>query len=197
MLIACSDRGNSMLRLFLLWGLVLFEALPLVSAEISYAEDPSPDASAQFAFVDRDYIFTIEVVKPGVPLLNFVSMTDVENRLIAKNIWLMIENRRIAGKLLVVETGKLQQPMIVTSLLMRPRSSFGIQLQGDFGSARELSGVTIRIGNEDFRLSPLTKFDFETLALKVNRLDLGSPDFSDDFRVLNLQNLGSRSPARK
>jgi len=147
--------------------------------------------------VDRDYIFTIEVVKPGVPLLNFVSMTDVENRLIAKNIWLMIENRRIAGKLLVVETGKLQQPMIVTSLLMRPRSSFGIQLQGDFGSASELSGVTIRIGNEDFRLSPLTKFDFETLALKVNRLDLGSPDFSDDFRVLNLQNLGSRSPARK
>jgi hypothetical protein len=87
--------------------------------------------------------------------------------------------------------------MVVTSILMRSRSSFGIQLEGDFGGAMEISGAAIRIGNENFRLSPLTKFDFETLALKVNRLNLGSPDFGDDFRVLNLQKLGSRTPVRK
>jgi len=31
----------------------------------------------------------------------------------------------------------------------------------------------------------------------VNRLNLASPDFSDDWRVLKLELLGSRSPARK
>ena len=50
---------------------------------------------------------------------------------------------------------------------------------------------------EDFKLVPLTSFEFENLALKINRLNLGSPDFSDDWRVLKLDTLGARVPARK
>jgi hypothetical protein len=155
------------------------------------------EKSAYFAFADHDYIFTIEVTKPGVPLLNFVSMTDQDISLLAKNVRLTLENRKTAARLFAIEAGDFQQPMAVPSLTIHPRSSFGVRVDGDFGNAKELFGATIRLGAEDFKLVPLTSFDFENLVLKVNRLNLGSPDFSDDWRVLRLELLGSRSPARR
>lgn len=160
-------------------------------------ENQPLEKSAYFAYADHDYIFTIEVVKPGVLLLNFVSMTDADIRLPAKNIRLTLENRKAAGKLFAIEAGNFQQPMVVTSLTIHPRSSFGVRINGDFGDAKEFFGAAIRLGAEDFKLVPLTSFDFESFVLKVNHLNLGSPDFSDDWRVLRLELLGSRSPARK
>jgi hypothetical protein len=153
------------------------------------------EKSAYFAFVDHEYIFTIEVVKPGIPLLNFVSMTDQENSIPAKSVRLSLENRKVAAKSFTIETG--DQPISAFSTMVHPRSSFGLRLNGDFGDAKELSGATIQMGIEDFKLVPLRSFDFETLALKVNRINLGSPDFSDDWRVLRLELMGTRSPARK
>jgi hypothetical protein len=161
------------------------------------AENPALEKSACFAFVDHDYIFTLEIVEPGVPILNFVSMTDTKANLLAKNIRLKFENRAIAGQVLVIEGGDFQQPMVLSTLTMQPRSSFGVRINGDFGQAKELFGVTIRLGVEDFKLVPLNSYDFDALEQKVNRLNLRSPDFSEDFRVLRLQLLGTRSPARK
>jgi hypothetical protein len=155
------------------------------------------EKSACFAFVDHDYIFTIEVVKPGGPLLNFVSMSNEEARIYAKDIRLDLGNRKTTVKLLSIETGEFRQPMSVTSIAVHAKSSFGVRLDGDFGDAKELYGATIRFGDEDLQLVPLSTFDFENLVLKVNRLNLGSPDFSDDWRVLKLETLGSRTPVRK
>jgi hypothetical protein len=167
------------------------------------AQSPTPvekkplEKSAYFAFVDHDYIFTIEVVKPGVPLLNFISMSDEENRLYAKDIRLTLDNRKTSARLLSVETGEFQQPMSVSSIAVHPRSSFGLRIDGDFGNVQQLHGATLRLGNEDLQLAPLSSFDFEMLAAKVSRLNLGSPDFSEDWRVLRLEQLGTRSVARK
>jgi hypothetical protein len=152
------------------------------------------DKSAYFAFVDREYIFTIEMVKPGVPLFNFISMTDEEQLLPAKEVRLTLENRKAPGKFFMVDTGDPKQPVIIPSVRLRPKSSFGVRLQGDFGEAREALGVTVRCGDEDFALVPLSGFDFENLALKVNRLNLGSPDLREDWRVLKLEVMGTRSP---
>ncbi len=155
------------------------------------------EKSAFFAFVDHDYIFTIEVVKPGTPLLNFVSMSEEETRINAKDIRLELDNRKAVAKLLSIETGEFQRPMSVASLAIHPRSSFGVRIDGDFGNAKQLYGAVLKIGDEDLQLVPLSSFEFETLAAKVNRLNLGSPDFSDDWRVLKLEQLGTRTVARK
>jgi hypothetical protein len=80
---------------------------------------------------------------------------------------------------------------------MHPRSSFGFGLEGSFGKAEELYGAEIKLREEIFKLVPLSKFDFETLVLKVNRLNLRSPDFRDDFRVLDLKLMGQRSSQRR
>lgn len=165
-------------------------------------ENPSRDSqplekSPYFAYVDREYIFTIEVVEPGIPLLNFVCMSDNENRLIAKDVRFELGNRKSAGKMFVIDTADPKQPMMVSSIAVHVRSSFGFRIEGDFEKAKELYGVTIRLGAEDFKLVPLTSPNFENLVLKVNRINLGSPDFSDDWQVLKLESMGSRSAARK
>ncbi len=81
----------------LLW----FSFIGQLPADISSTVPPGNrplEKSAWFAFVDRDYIFTVEIVKPGVPLLNFVSMTDEDAKLQAKNVRFTLENRKAAAK---------------------------------------------------------------------------------------------------
>ena len=176
------------------WLALLFQAAqanPPAAGQRGSA--PSPEKSAYFAFVDHDYIFTVEVVNPGVPLLNFVSMTDGDDNLAAKQVRLKLDNRTAIGTTFLVDTGDPKQPIVIASLTMHARSSFGVRIQGDFSNARELLGVTIRVGEEDFKLAPLTSLAFENLALKVNRINLGSPDFRDDWRVLNLETMGTRT----
>ena len=155
------------------------------------------DRSAYFAFVDREYVFTVEVVKAGVPLLNFVSMSDKERLLAAKQVRLTVGSRKVPVKFFTIDTGNPKEPVVTPSVRIRPRSSFGVRLQGEFGEGRELEGVTLGLGDDDFRLAPLASIDFENLALKVNRINLGSPDFGDDWRVLKLETLGERFPARR
>ena len=65
------------------------------------------------------------------------------------------------------------------------------------GSARFVGHHTVRVGDEDLKLVPLASFDFENLALKVNRLNLRSPDFGDDWRILKLETMGTRERARR
>ncbi len=164
-------------------------------------QKPGPRAplerSAYFAFIDRDFIFTVELVRPGVPLFNFVSMTDTAFQLSAKQVRLTLDIRKVPARYFIVDTGNPKEPLTVPSLTVRPRSSFGVRLQGDFEDAKEIDGAAVQVGEEDFRLVPLTSFDFENLALKINRLNLDSPDFEDDWRVLKLESMGSREKLKR
>jgi hypothetical protein len=155
------------------------------------------EKSAYFAFVGRDYILTVEVVEPGIPLLNFVSMAEEAKALSAKQIRIRLENRTAVTRFFLVETGNPKDPITAPSVNMRPRSSFGVRIQGDFGDAKVLWGVTIRVGEEDFKLAPLSSLVFENLVLKVNRINLGSPDFRDDWQALKLEVIGTRGPASR
>ena len=181
------------------WLALICQQVPSASpgAPQSKVENSPPEKSAYLAFVDHDYMFTIEVVKPGVPLVNFVCMADTELPLAAKEVRLTLENRKVPGRFFIVDTGDPKQPITTPSLKMKPRSSFGVTLQGDFGDTKELLGAAITVGSEEFKLVPLSSFVFENLALKINRLNLGSPDFSDDWRALKFELIGSRSRIRR
>ncbi len=189
-----------MIRRFSLYLLAAF-ALQLPSKaqapRVPMSGSGTPEKSAYLAFVDREYIFTIEMVSAGIPLLNFISMSDDENLLAAKEVRLILDNRTAPGKYFIVDTADSKEPVILPSLRMRPRSSFGMRLQGEFGGAKELLGATVRLGAEDFRLVPVTSFAFEDLALKVSRINLASPDFRDDWRILKLETVGTRVRVRR
>lgn len=164
-------------------------------------QKPGPAAplekSSYFAFVDRDFMFTVELVRAGVPLFNFISMIDTGYQLSANQVRLTLDTRKVPAKFFLVDTGNPKEPLIVPSLTLRPRSSFGVRLQGDFEGTKEINGAAVRLGDEDFKLVPLTSFDFENLVLKINRLNLDSPDFTDDWRVLKLVSMGSRETVKR
>ena len=186
-----------MIRVYLAAYFAFFAQLPgQIPASAPSQKEPL-EKSAYFAYVDREFIFTIEIVKPGVPLFNFVSMAEEDHQLIAENVRLMLGNRKSAVKIFAIETGEFQRPMSVVSLTMHPRSSFGFRLDGNFGNVREIFGASIRVEEDEFKLAPLTRYDFELLVKKANRINLGSPDFNGDWRVLNLETLGSRSRVRR
>jgi hypothetical protein len=193
---AAFPRRGSMIGLSLLLWFSLIGQIPADTSNKVPPNNRPLEKSAYFAFVDRDYIFTIEIVKPGVPLLNFVSMTDQDARLQAKNVRLTLENRRAGVKVFAIETGGLSQPIPTAILTIHPRSSFGVRLNGDFENVREILGATVRLSSEELKLAPLSNYNFEILVSKVNQINLGSPDFSEDWRVLKLQKLGERSPVR-
>lgn len=174
--------------------LMLLAPSPMRGADGS---DTRLEKSAFFAYVGREFIFTIEVVEPGAPILNFVSMSEREEKLLAKNIRLFLGNRYASVKLFSIEIDRNQPPLLVSSSRIHPRSSFGFRLEGSLEGVTELYEVEITLENEKFQLVPLSEFDFETLVRKVNRINLGSPDFRDDFRVLKLDLLGSRSSQRR
>ncbi len=192
-----SDTGQPMSFRHVLLILAAFQATPETPPRGATGPSGPSGKSAFFAFVDREFIFTVEMVSAGVPLFNFVSMSDKEFSLNAAEVRLTLENRKAPGKFFVIDTGDPKEPVITPSLRMRSRSAFGFRLQGEFDNAREVIGATVRVGDEDFNLVPLTSFDFENLALKVNRLNLGSPDFRDDWRVLKLEAMGSREPVKR
>ncbi len=183
-----------------LFMLLLFSLTAQLSPEAvgKVAPEPTPlDRSAYFAFVDRDFIFTVEIVKPGIPLLNFVSMTDQDSKLLAKNVRFTLENRKAIARAFAIETGTSSQSIPTVTMTIHPRTSFGVRVNGEFNDAREFLGATIRLGNEELKLAPLSNFDFEILVAKVNQINLGSPDFSEDWRVLKLRKMGERSPVRR
>jgi hypothetical protein len=187
-----------MSALFLLLATLLVQATPEGGASPAVDQEHKvPEASSYFAFADHEYIFTIEIIKAGVPILNFVSMSDEQRILMAKQVQFIIGDRKISGELFQVDTGNPAEPMMTPSFRIRPRSSFGATVKGGFENVKEFSGVSLQIGSEVFTLAALTGFDFENLVLKVNRINLDSPDFSDDWRVLKLDYLGTRAPARK
>jgi hypothetical protein len=181
--------------LLLLW-LSFMAQLPADTADRVAPEPQSLSKSAYFAFVDRDFIFTVEIVKPGIPLLNFLSMTEQDVRLQAKNVRFTLENRKAAAKTLAIETGEFSQAITAVVLTIHPRSSFGVRVNGEFDNASEFLGAAIRLGSEELRLAPLARFDFEILVAKVNQINLGSPDFREDWQVLQLRRLGERSPVQ-
>jgi hypothetical protein len=163
------------------------------TAPVPSASQGKPlEKGAYFAFVDREYIFTFEIIRPGVAILNFVSMADVEKSLLANQVRLSLENRKVTPKLFKVDTSDPKSPILVASMRIRPRSSFGVIISDVFGKESELYAVALRMGGEEFRLEAISGFEFEKLVLKVGKINLGSPDFSDDWRVLRLDYLGTR-----
>lgn len=153
------------------------------------------EKSGYFAFVDREFVLTVEFVSPGIPLLNFVSMAEEPKVLAAKQVRIRLENRTVVARFFLVDTGDPKQPITTPSVTMRSRSSFGVRIQGDFGGAKEVYAVTIRVGEQDFKLVPLSSLAFENLVLKVNRINLNSPDFRQDWDAVKLEMMGSRERA--
>ena len=177
-------RGFILFSLVLLgWGLV---------GHLMVGAPPAQPSGQLFAFVDYDFIFTLELVRPGVPILNFVHAGKGNYFLKADEIRIIAGIKLYRPRLFEVDTSVAKDPMRISGLRVHPHSSFGLTLVGDLAGLEAIDKVTVKLGADLFQLQPMDKTAFEVLAKQVNQLNLLSPDIREDFRVLEIRPCGSR-----
>ncbi len=175
----------------------------LLAAPLAAQTGPAPGGSGaggetkaskrHFAFVDFDFIFTLELVRPGVPILNFVLPGKGNYFLKADDIRILAGIKLYRPRLMEVDTGQARDSMRISGIQVHPHSSFGLTLLGDFAGVDAIDRVSIRMGSNQFQLEAIDGESFEVLARQVNRLNLLSPDIREDYRVLKILPRGRRT----
>lgn len=166
---------------------VALEGLPPAGAQTQ--EQPS---RRHFIFLDQEIILTLELVRPGVPIFNFVNLGNGSYLLQASDVRIISGIKMHRPVLFDVETSTRDDPLRVSAIKVHPHSSFGITLKGNIEGIAEIDRVTVELGPSRFELQSLSPQGFEALSRKISKLNLISPDIRDDFRVLELNTIGSR-----
>ncbi len=175
---------------FMRWFvLVLSAAVPHLAAE-------PLKASLCHAFVDYDFILTLEVVRSKAtvtPIFNMVSLAAGEWEL-QPGQFKVVDSQ---GKPVPVEnfsfdTGDPNNPQRAPYLKLRGGDSAGFDLVGPFSTVDAISRVSLDLGKERLVLEPMDCDAFEDLLDRVSRLDFGSGNVMGAFQTLNLQLMGER-----
>jgi hypothetical protein len=178
---------------FVLFWFVVFSVNIGAQTTATPVQEKAKPTGKWFAFVDYEFLFTLELVRPGTPILNFINMGRSSPYLNVAEIRLVSGIKLYRPQLFRIDTSDDKDPMRIASLHVLPKSSFGLILMGqDIRELESIDKVTIKLGSNQFYLQALEEAAFETLVKKANQLSLISPDIREDFRVLDLRPLGRR-----
>jgi hypothetical protein len=152
----------------------------------------SPPTRHHFIFLDQEFILTLELVRPGIPIFNFINLGNGTFQLPAADIRIVAGIKLFRPELFDVETSNRKDPLRIGAMKVRPHSSFGVTLKGNLEGVTEIDRVTVELGPNRFELQSISLPEFESLSRKIAQLNLISPDIREDFRVLELKSLGTR-----
>ncbi len=156
------------------------------------------EASLCHAFVDYDFIATLEVVRTRTavtPIFNVVALASGNWEIEPGQLQLIDDQ----GKTHKVETfsfdsGDPDNPYQSPYLEIRGGQFAGVDLVGDFSDVTALSKVELAVGEDQLILQPMDCDEFEKLVGQIGRLEIGSADTIAAFQVLNIPLLGERNP---
>lgn len=155
-----------------------------------------PKSSLCLAFVDYDFILTLEVVRSGstvTPIFNVVSLAAGEWEFQPPQLKVTDDQgREIPVTNFSFDSGDPRNPTLAPYLKLRGGDSAGFDLVGEFGAVDGLSRVSLEIGKDRLVLQPLDCNEFEDLLDRVGRLEFGSGNVMGAFQTLNLRLLGER-----
>jgi hypothetical protein len=173
--------------LWLLAGLVVGITSPVAA---------QPKASLCHAFVDYDFILTLEVVRDRaqvIPIFNIVSLSAGEWE-IQPSQFRVTDDR---GATVTVtnfsfDTGDPRNPQLAPYLKLRGGDSAGFDLVGEFGTVDGLKRVSLDVGKDRLVLEAVNCDTFEDLLDRVAQLEFGTGNVMGAFQSLNLQLMGER-----
>lgn len=165
----------------------------LFSSAASLAAGPESQPSRRhFIFLDQEFILTLELVRPGVPIFNFINLGNGSYQLTASDIRIIAGIKLFRPNLFDVETSNRRDPLRVGSMRVHPHSSFGVTLRGNLETVEAIDRVSVQLGSDRFELRSISLPEFDDLSKKISQINLVSPDIREDFRVLELKPLGTR-----
>lgn len=175
----------------------LLYLLLVLSPSLRAQDADSASAATCFVFIDAQFIWTLEVAETPdgrpVPILNIVTMDRGEWDFRPAQVSLVNGDGRIADiKRFSINTGVDGEPYLTNYLKVLGNNFIGVDLTGDFEEFRRLKEVRIELGKNLFRLTPVHPVAYESLAMKINQINVASPDIREDFKVLGINLLGER-----
>ena len=156
------------------------------------------EASRCHAFVDYDFIATLEVVRNRTavtPIFNIVALASGDWE-IAPSQMEIVDDRGKTRKVgtFSFDSGDPDNPYSSPYLEVRGGQFAGVDLVGDFDGVTALSKVDLDVGEDTLTLQPMDCSEFEKLADQIGQLEIGSADMIAAFSVLNIPLLGTRTP---
>lgn len=180
-------------RFFLI---VLFLGISSLAAQ---SRQDTPKASRCHAFVDDRNIWTLEIVEDSrrniVPILNIITFRQGEWEFRPPQIHIRNEKGRKARvEKFSLDTGVPDEPYLMEYFRVLGNSFIGLELMGQFRDFAEPAEVAIDLGEFRYQLQPIDCLDFDTLAQKIDQVNIDSPDISEDFYVLKIDFIGRKQP---
>jgi hypothetical protein len=165
-------------------------------------EEPILDGSRCHVFIDYDFIWTLEMVKPGdgsaVPILNIITFGEGEWDFRPEHIHIMKDRRREAQiDRFSIDTGVPGEPYGVPYLKVLGDSFIGMDLIGDFQGFEEPRQISIDLGNNRFTLEPVDCLEYENIAHRINQVNFETPDIHQDYEILGIETMGKREARRQ
>ena len=177
-------------------GLIMFLVSEVLEGKYYFK---NPSVSRCHVFIDQKNIWTLEtIVTPGgeiIPILNIVTLSTGKWEFRPRQIHIFnMSGSRAHITKMAMDTGSLGESYLTTYLFIRGNSLIGLELLGNFNHFAEPASVSIDLEKNRFKLKSIDCADFEHLTEKINRINLNSPNVSEDFEVLQINPLGSIDP---
>jgi len=159
------------------------------------------EASRCHIFIDYSNIWTLEVVeqfgRPPVAILNVITFNEEEQAFKPEQVQIYNTQGMSAEiEKLSIDTGVSGDPYITNYLKILPNSFIGMDLVADMSKFEEPDRVSVELGESEFFLMPVDCLDFETLAQRIDSINVNSPNIREDFDVLNIPQLGRKGERR-
>ena len=155
-----------------------------------------PETSLCHAFVDLDFIWTLEVIRTRqatTPILNVISLVSGEWEIAPDQLRLVDpESKVLDVENFSFDSGDPRNPYLTPYLKLRGGDVAGLDLVGDFREVQALRRVEVDLGPDRFVLEPLDCTEFEELVDRIAQLDLGRGNLIAAYQVLNIQFKGRR-----
>jgi hypothetical protein len=157
---------------------------------------PAQDGTSQcLAFVDYDFIWTLELVKEQdgtTPIFNAICLSRGQWELEPGEIRLYLGKDELRATDFSIDSGDPANPRLTKYLGIRGPDFVGVDLVGDFKKLDVLTKVVIELGKDRFILDPLDCSDYDALLDKLSQLELDSSSQVDRFEALGIKLFGRR-----
>ncbi len=131
------------------------------------------EGSRYFLYLSDQRVVTVELLDPGMAILNFINLGDSFEAVRAHELVLVDAGGRTGrGHLIVREDPPSPREAYQVSGLIKPRSFLGYNIAGRYQFATPPEECYLKVGGRILELEPLNEEQFDQLASMVSELDL-------------------------
>ena len=149
-------------------GLILFSSQHAVATP-----DFIPTASAYHAYIDAKVIFTLEFTAKKEIFLEVINMGEIQRCLTVENISFRTEEGVVLRPDSFLYDGTKSKTEGGVKACTRQRTSRKWELGYTFEFPQQVRKVVFLMGNQAFRLQPVSPAEFEDFTRKTSQINLG------------------------